>query len=304
MRHALAQDFHAVDDVEVVMTLDSRFAERQPFRVVSVGVGEELATFARLTAECDYTLVVAPETGGVLAQRVGLIDSGKSLGSSPSAVELAGDKVRLACFLESRGVPTIATRSVRIGNGVPDGAVFPAVLKPIDGAGCSQTFVLECAQDWPRRLDLPTVMAWQPFLAGEPLSATFLVSDSGARLVAVGRQLIVVRDGSITYQGGTLPLPARYADGPPWEAIQALEGLRGLVGIDFLRESETGRSIVVEINPRPTTSVVGLVRLLGPGRLAQAWRESHTDAMDMISGDDESIIHFTAEGAFIHAEDR
>ncbi len=112
MRRSLAHDFQHVDGVDVVMTLDSRFEERHPFRVVTIDAGEELATFERLAAECDDTLVIAPETDGILADRLTRIErvGGRSLGSSIGAVELAGDKVRLAAFLEERGVPTIPTR--------------------------------------------------------------------------------------------------------------------------------------------------------------------------------------------------
>ncbi len=128
-------------------------------------------------------------------------------------------------------------------------------------------------------------------------SATYLIGAS-TRLVAVGGQTILANDGMITYEGGILALPARFADGPPWQALRAVEGLRGLVGVDFLR-AESGASIVVEINPRPTMPVVGLVRLLGTGALAKAWLAS--DAMDadsvMVSGNREPVVVFRHDGA-------
>jgi hypothetical protein len=44
--------------------------------------------------------------------------------------------------------------------------------------------------------------------------------------------------------------------------------------VDFLRAEGCHAAVVLEINPRPTTSVVGLCRLLPPGRLARAWLSS------------------------------
>ena len=48
-------------------------------------------------------------------------------------------------------------------------------------------------------------------------------------------------------------------------------GLRGFVGVDFFWEPELDEATVLEINPRATTSFVGLSRLLPAGHLAAAW---------------------------------
>ena len=50
-----------------------------------------------------------------------------------------------------------------------------------------------------------------------------------------------------------------------------MPGLRGLIGVDFVWEPGARDATILEINPRPTTSVVGLCRILPPGRLAQSW---------------------------------
>ena len=51
----------------------------------------------------------------------------------------------------------------------------------------------------------------------------------------------------------------------------SVTGLRGFVGVDFLWDEIEAKATVLEINPRPTTSYVGLTRLLPPGCLAQSW---------------------------------
>ena len=77
MRRALAEDFAAIDGASVVMTLDDRFAgEPGPWEIVRIRAGEEPATFARLAAESDSTLCVAPETGGILEERARMIETG------------------------------------------------------------------------------------------------------------------------------------------------------------------------------------------------------------------------------------
>ena len=53
--------------------------------------------------------------------------------------------------------------------------------------------------------------------------------------------------------------------------VESIPGLRGFVGVDFLWDEARRQATVLEINPRPTTSCVGLTRLLPPGQLADAW---------------------------------
>ena len=65
------------------------------------------------------------------------------LGSSPEAVALAGDKAALARQLAARGIDTPPCRIVNPREGLPPDAVYPAVLKPCDGAGSVDTYFVE-----------------------------------------------------------------------------------------------------------------------------------------------------------------
>ncbi len=59
----------------------------------------------------------------------------------------------------------------------------------------------------------------------------------------------------------------------------SVPGLRGFVGVDFLLDAE-GRAMILEINPRPTTSYVGLSRLGPAGTIAGAWLAAMTTGLD------------------------
>lgn len=306
MRHALAADFHAVGGVEVVMTLDARFHEPgHPHPVVPVGPGDEEGALPTLARACNLTLVIAPETDGVLARTLARVEEagGRSLGSSPSSVELAGDKVRLAGHLADHGVATVSTTRVRVSAGLPVGSRYPAVLKPIDGAGARNTYLIRGSGDLTGMTGLDEEMALQPFLPGTPLSATFLVGPSGSvRLIGVGWQRMALRKGRFWYEGGRLPAPESWAWGAPFDAVRCVPGLRGVVGVDFIRDEAGDGTTVVEINPRPTTSYVGLVRLLPPGAIARAWLASLGDrtASDgrraMIPGGPGAGVDFRPDG--------
>jgi predicted ATP-grasp superfamily ATP-dependent carboligase len=275
MRRAIAADFACVPAVRVVMTLDHRCdAEPGPWTIARIAPGEERNRLARLAAEVDFTASIAPETGGILADRARWIAAagGRSLGSTPAAIELAGHKLRLAAHLAEQGIATPPCRRVVPAAGLPADFPYPAVLKPIDGAGSVETYWVARPDACPDAARALAVAILQPFISGVPLSASFLVDDQGrARLIGVGRQAIVVREGRFGYRGGTVPAVWDRSNPLPRCAVESVAGLRGFVGVDFIQDQATGRATVLEINPRPTTSYVGLARLLSPGALAGAW---------------------------------
>jgi predicted ATP-grasp superfamily ATP-dependent carboligase len=146
------------------------------------------------------------------------------------------------------------------------------VLKPIDGAGAIDTFFLTGPDALPDAARQMPVALLQPFLPGIPMSASFLIDDASvAWLIAMGRQKIAIRDGRFHYEGGILPVPCREAEPVLRQAVGSVTGLRGFIGVDFLWDEIEAKATVLEINPRPTTSYVALVRLLPPGCVARSW---------------------------------
>ena len=87
------------------------------------------------------------------------------------------------------------TRSFRV-KGCPSLLRYPAVLKPVDGAGSVDTFFLDGPGDLPESCAADAQALLQPFVPGEPMSASFLVSPEGrAWPIGVGRQRMEIRDG-------------------------------------------------------------------------------------------------------------
>jgi tyramine---L-glutamate ligase len=155
---------------------------------------------------------------------------------------------------------------------LPSDAPYPAVLKPVDGAGSVDTFYLTDALSLPDGVRQIPVALLQPFIPGAPMSASFFVDHRGQSwLIGVGRQRMAIREGRFEYCGGTLPAPCRDALPQLIPAVDAVAGLRGFVGVDFIWNSRERRATILEINPRPTTSYVGLSRLAPPGLLARSW---------------------------------
>lgn len=306
MRQAVAADFQCVPGVDVVVTTEARFPQVDPpWRSAPVAAGREESVLSRLSRSCDYTVLIAPETGGVLESRAALIErsGGKSLGSTPEAIALAADKWRLAEHFARHGVASPRTEQVGDATNFPPDLPYPIVVKPNDGAGALHTYYLDGPGDDPFDRPLPGGMIAQPYCPGEPLSATFLVGPSGSiRLVGVGWQRLDVRSGAVHYRGGRLPAPPDFARGAPLAAVRAIPGLRGVVGVDFVRDVSTGTTTVIEVNPRPTTSYVGLTRGLPRGAIARAWLAlflgpaTADDLRGMIVPDLRPEILFAADG--------
>ncbi len=82
---------------------------------------------------------------------------------------------------------------------------------------------------------------------------------------------MALEDGRFAYRGGRLPSPIRVDEAPLRTAVESVPGLQGYVGVNFIWDEGRRQTTILEINPRPTTSVVGLARILPPGWLASAW---------------------------------
>jgi predicted ATP-grasp superfamily ATP-dependent carboligase len=274
MRRALARDF-AEAGASVAITLDRRLPDEPgPWLVHRIEPGEADEVVPRLAAQADHTILIAPETWGVLGALTAAVfhAGGRPLGSTPVAIYWAADKLLCGIQLEMQGIPAITGRRVHPHDGLPPSTPYPAVLKPIDGAGCVDTLYVEGPRDPIVRTFAGPVALLQPFVPGEARSASFLVPPKGPPvLIGVGLQDVSVADGRFAYRGGTVLTDDLPADHPARRALAAVPGLAGLVGVDYLHDRSTGRAVVVEINPRPTTSIVGLVAALGAGRLAARW---------------------------------
>jgi predicted ATP-grasp superfamily ATP-dependent carboligase len=280
MRRAIAADFACMKDApaRVVVTLDASLPEDPgPWVVARIAEGEHERRLRELAHSVDFTVLLAPETSGVLARLTHqLAQAGaRMLGSSVEAVELTGDKARLAARLRALQIDTPPVQTIVLRDGLPTSAHYPAVFKPIDGAGSALTFYLAGPGSIPDAARHLPAAILQPFVPGHPSSASFLVAcDGRAWPVGMGAQRIALRDGRFEYQGGMMPALCRGAMPELQRTVRAVPDLRGFVGVDFIWDEARRSATILEINPRPTTSIVGLCRLLPAGHLARAWLEA------------------------------
>lgn len=230
---------------------------------------------ADLAEQSDATLVIAPELDGVLASTVERVTQagGRLVSPGSDFVRVAADKSITAERLTAAGVATPRSVVVPPDEPLPDGFDYPAVIKPIDGAGSQDTHVVAVADDRPPAYPWPRLL--QRYTPGAPVSVAAIgVTGAEPLLLPPCRQRLT-GDGRLQYLGGSTPLPAGLAARAHELAaatLAALPPLVGYAGVDLvLGDAPDGsRDTVIEINPRLTTSFVGLRAACRPGLLAAA----------------------------------
>ena len=259
----------------VVTLLSANLPEIPGVRCRRTTDADEPRHFLEAIDDCDAVLLIAPEFDDILGQRVAqVLARGKRLlGCGPDAIRTTADKFALAQHWAQRGVPTpptsLATRRPP--------AAFPAILKPRDGTGSQATRLVVDAASWESQFD--AVMSEmpgrdfvvQPFHPGRACSVAFLVGPRQP-LPLVPTEQILSTDGRFQYRGGRLPLPpdhARRAINLAVRALDGIEGQAGFVAVDLVL-GDDGHDVAIEINPRLTTSYIGL-RALCRDNLAAAW---------------------------------
>lgn len=283
MVSALAGDFAATSGCEAVILEDVRWPLgeiRGVQRIVSEpphGNGN-LSSALRVARECDGTLVIAPEFYDILADYVDALEnSGVRLLSPPGYFVYIGSDKLLTYSNIGEYVQVPRTLEITSFNGeLPAGARYPMVLKPRSGCGSLGVQRLASpndAYDWKSVIGDPDDVIVQDLIAGTAASVALLCGPKGVYPFPACTQRLS-DDGRFQYLGGECPLPQPLACRAELLARRALCGLQsdcGYVGVDLiLGEAEDGsQDYVIEINPRLTTSYVGL-RALSNTNLAQA----------------------------------
>ena len=228
--------------------------------VVCTSEGAEETHFRAAARRADFALVIAPEFDDILAERCEWAEQEgcRLLGPSIEAIRLTADKLRLAEHLARAGVPTIPTVPFTLAPPWPP----PYVVKPRYGAGSQDTFLVRDLAP----IERPDTIL-QPYLA--PRHGPLSLACIGRMPLVLMRQTLSA-DGRFHYLGGERALDV---DDAPYRelaraALDAVPGLAGYFGLDLLWPQGADRPVVVEINPRLTTSYVGL-RALCEGNLMQ-----------------------------------
>ncbi len=198
----------------------------------------------RISKECDAGLVIAPdEMLGDLTQLVE--ENTLNLGCPSHAVRLCADKLECTRVLEKENIPVPETK----GSGEYKG---DHVIKP--RFGCASDGIYKSSAGILKEGFIAT-----EFIKGEHLSASIITGRTQLALT-VNRQLIEMND-EISYEGGIVPYYCDRNDEIIAVAKKTAKvlGCRGYAGVDIVLSD---MPYVVDVNPRPTTSIIGISRVM------------------------------------------
>ena len=148
--------------------------------------------------------------------------------------------------------------------------VIPLVLKPVDGVGCGGLSIIKEEVQVKKAIEKvkadsnATRFVVQQFIDGEPASVSLLSNDKKAMALSLNKQSITLAEPNETssYDGGCVPFnhPLKQeALSLAEKVVESFSGLRGYVGVDLVLGKD--EPYVVDVNPRLTTSYVGLSKV-------------------------------------------
>jgi predicted ATP-grasp superfamily ATP-dependent carboligase len=209
------------------------------------------ATFSkqveRLAKACDAGLVIAPDR--FLYDLTALLERFTiNLGCPVDAVMRAADKLTASQIL-SEGSVTVPEINPRTG---------PYIIKPRDGCGAEGIQIVQNLEE--HHVDENELVS--KFIVGEHISVSLVIGRKVLPL-SINKQHLRI-DEKISYLGNTTPYDvpnAREVIAQASAAAQLL-GCEGYVGVDIVLEPD-GAINVVDVNPRPTTAIISIDKVLG-----------------------------------------
>lgn len=231
--------------------------------------------------EADIGIVIAPEDEGTLSRVMKIIRSTglQVIGPDSKSSDLCSDKVNCVSLFNDLSVEiptTITGTKNRILN--ESGSIeYPVVVKPAMSSGATHLMLVRNSREMDAALktldetNASNQILVQEYLKGIDASVSLLVGVDWIEILSVNRQYVSLEgpDSKSSYLGGECPFEhpgANMAIESSRKIVNALPGLKGYVGIDFILKDS--KAFAIEINPRLTVSAVGIARTRGHHALA------------------------------------
>ena len=279
MLTAILQDLSEQPQIELIILRDGRLNKitKLPLNTHEIFWVQHSTQFEeqweKALQQSDNVFVIAPETDEQLTKiQDDIVSVGKTyLGSSQESTLISTDKLRCFQHLLLHDIPAVKTEKALHWQTDNSDTADGVIIKPIDGAGCLDTVLFqteEAASDYLQKVSLdqlPSLIV-QPYIKGTAASLSLFISDNKARILSTNRQQIKQQPPQLIFSGSevnaisTDELSPITAQNLANDIHKALPGLWGFVGIDLVL-TPLG-PIVIEINPRLTTSYIGLKSIL------------------------------------------
>lgn len=260
MLQAVANDFAEIDNVQVSVLLDYRLRNtKQLFNEIIVSP-EQCYTqvLGKAAGNIDALFIIAPETGNILTElckKYAQFDF-LLLNSSYQSIALMSDKLKGYQHLQSFEISQIPSYALKDIVSIQSEKL---ILKPKDGVGCEGVHLINSSEDIDEALasvDKDNYFV-QPYLNGVSASLSLLCCEGKCELLSVNKQILIEKNNHLELVQCKVNAFERdtFIDFSE-KLISALPELKGYVGVDVLLDEN--EIYLIEINPRLTTSYVGL----------------------------------------------
>ncbi len=264
--------------------------EASGYEVVSPEGTDFEGEIRRLAPECDLGLVIAPDH--LLFRFTYLLEQfTHNIGCGSMNAAVCANKRRTAGILAKHGIAV--PEEIQGGR---------KLIKPVTGCG---SMGIRISDGEPGEGEIG-----QRYIEGDHISVSLVGSRVTGNvceyhtgkpplLLAVNRQEIAIdEDGTLRYLGGETPIHPQREDAIVETATKAMNvlGCQGYAGIDLVVADQI---YVVDVNPRPTTSLVGIAAIMEEEIAEILVAASHGEGPDAVhlSGH----VYFDKDGSVRHA---
>ncbi len=283
MLRALIADFKMLRH-SVTTFLDSRIMRFNPplqaDEIIPVSSkGDLCKTLREACRNVDAVYVIAPESNGILKKLVEDVEEfgGNTINCQPEAIGTSSNKLNVYERLKHSGIPVPKTIPVNVQEDVQRikslarELGFPLVFKPTVGVGSSGLSIVKdeeqigMAVQKVKDASSEDFFLIQQFVKGVPASVSLMSNGEDVLPLTLNAQLMKLASPSLnsSYEGGIVPFhhsEEKEAFKAAQATVKCFRGLRGYVGVDMVLTSSG--PVVIEVNPRLTTSYVGLRKLV------------------------------------------
>lgn len=281
MLKAVLEDFAGIDGLQLLTLLDSSLREE----LAPDAFGQKLEIrwreekkdgfkqYAETLLSCEGVLIIAPETSGLLAELTAMAERlGKTvLGSGAQTLRFACNKANILKLMQEKGLPVpkseVLTKTLLDKTRILESFSFPMVIKPVYGTGGEGVWLAKTEKELDKVLE--RLEGWkgdqfllQEFIGGQAVSVSCFVLGGRALPLSLNKQRISLQD-ELLFQGITVPFLHPQAQDILRKAVracEAVEGLKGFVGVDLVVNSQG--PVLMEINPRLTLAYVALRKVV------------------------------------------
>ena len=261
MLQAVLHDCLHIEGLELLTTLDPRIELAQEITAAEAIQSTILqhdddyrVIVQRLSQEVDGVLLIAPESDGLLSEFIAQLEDAqiRHFNSDSQSIQICADKLKCEQHLSAAGLTIVQSLSAE----EITQAVGAYIIKPRSGVGSEGLEVIQAEDLATRSIDLDQTLV-QPLLQGKHASMSLLCWQGAARILSCNEQCfsqgISPRLQACRVNSESISIAL---DELASAIAKALPGLSGYVGVDYI-ETEQG-IVLIEINPRLTSSYVGL----------------------------------------------